>query len=83
MAEKRAVTMPRHKRSGHTREVPLESMTIQCSICGTEFTFLHYPGSFYSTICNRPECQDAIAERKRQENRERVAKYRARKRGQL
>ena len=82
MAEKRAVTMPQHKRGEHTRDVLLESMTIQCSTCGSDFTFLHYPGSFYSTICDQPDCQDALAERKRQENRERVARHRAQKRGQ-
>ena len=81
MAEKRAVTMPRYKRGEHTRNVPLESMTIQCSTCGNDFTFLHYPGSFHSIICDRPDCQDALAERKRQENRERVARHRAQKRG--
>ena len=81
MAEKRAVTMSRHKRGEHTRNVLLESMTIQCSTCGNDFTFLHYPGSFHSMICDRPDCQDALAERKRQENRERVARHRAQKRG--
>ena len=81
MAEKRAVTMSRHKRDEHIRNVPLESMTIQCSTCGNDFRFLHYPGSFHSMICDRPGCQDALAERKRQENRERVARHRAQKRG--
>ena len=80
MGEKRSITMSRHKRDEHVRNVPLESMTIQCSTCGSHFTFLHYPGSFHSIICDRPGCQDALAERKRQENRERVARHRAQKR---
>ena len=80
MGEKRAVTMSRHKRTEHTRDVPLEELTVQCAICGDSITFLHYPGSFYSTICKRPACQGALAERKRQENRERVARHRAQKR---
>ena len=79
MEEKRVVVMPRHKRSEHTRDVALQSMTVQCVICGNDFTFPHYPGSFYSMICNRFECQNERAERKRQENRERVAKHRAQK----
>ena len=82
MGEKRAVIMSKHKRSEHIRDVPLEELTIQCEICGDSITFLHYPGSFYSTICKRPACQDVQTQRKRQENRERVARHRAQKRGQ-
>ena len=81
MGEKRSITMSRHKRTEHTRDVPLEELTVQCAICGDSITFLHYPGSFYSTICKRPACQDTLVQRKRQENRERVAKHRAQKRG--
>lgn len=83
MAEKRVVVMPKHKRSEHTRDVALQSMTVQCAICGNEFTFPHYPGSFYSLVCDRSTCQTERVERKRQENRERVAKHRAQKRGKL
>lgn len=58
----------------HEREMPVKKYTFDCARCGQCMTLRRYPG-------RRPTlCDDCAAERKREQTRERVRRYRKRKR---